>query len=216
MDERLTRLEAAVQSGRLRSRDVLQQRLGRLKLETSRVARASRFHVEGDGDALSFSWTKDEAKAQYTRHTEGACLLRTNLAGREDPELWKMYMQLNDAEAAFRTLKQDLSIRPVHHHTENRMKARVRHRPRARCSTDSAMTTTDHTRVTPVRPRLLRNSASPEGTEVPRIHCHDGARPRGPFKRFTLPEPIGSMLAAGVRLASSGRRVLPIRKEAEP
>jgi Condensation domain len=53
MDERLARLQAAAQSRRLRSRDVLQQGLGRLKLEYSRVARAYRFHVEGDGDALS-------------------------------------------------------------------------------------------------------------------------------------------------------------------
>jgi hypothetical protein len=71
----------------------------RLKLEYSRVARAYRFLVEGDGDALSFSWTKDEAKAQYMRLTEGAYLLRTNRAGHEEPELWKMYMQLKDAEA---------------------------------------------------------------------------------------------------------------------
>jgi transposase len=125
MDERLVRLEAAVKRGRLRSRDVLQQRLGRIKLEHSRVARAYHFHVEGDGDALAFSWTKDEAKARYLRHTEGAYLLRTNLAGHEESELWTMYMQLNDAEAAFRTLKQDLSIRPVHHQSENRVKAHV-------------------------------------------------------------------------------------------
>ena len=125
MEERLGRLEAAVQAGRLRSRDVLQQRLGRLKLECSRVARAYSFHVEGDGNALSFSWTKDEAKARYLRHTEGAYLLRTNLAGHEEPELWTMYMQLNDAEAAFLTLKQDLSIRPVFHQTEHRVQAHV-------------------------------------------------------------------------------------------
>ena len=81
-EERLARLEASIRSGRLHSRDVLQQRLGRLKLECSRVARAYSFHVEGDGEALHFSWSKDEAKAQYLRHTEGAYLLRTNLAGR--------------------------------------------------------------------------------------------------------------------------------------
>jgi hypothetical protein len=125
IEERLGRLQTSVSSGRLRSRDVLQQRLGRLKLECSRVARAYSFHVEGDGSALSFSWTKDEAKAQYMRHTEGAYLLRTNLGGHSEPELWSMYMQLNDAEAAFRTLKQDLSIRPVHHHNEDRVKAHV-------------------------------------------------------------------------------------------
>ena len=125
IEERLAQIEAAVQTGRLRSRDVLQQRLGRLKLECSRVARAYNFHVEGDGEALHFSWTKDEAKARFLRHTEGAYLLRTNLAGHDEPELWTMYMQLNDAEAAFRTLKQDLSIRPVFHQTEHRVKAHV-------------------------------------------------------------------------------------------
>jgi transposase len=125
IEERLGRLEVAVKSGRLRSRDVLQQRLGRLKLECSRVARAYSFQVEGDGATLGFSWMKDEAKAQYLRHTEGAYLLRTNLAGHAEPELWTMYMQLNDAEAAFRTLKQDLSIRPVHHQSEHRVKAHV-------------------------------------------------------------------------------------------
>jgi transposase len=125
MEEGLTRLESAVKSGRLRSRDVLQQRLGRLKLECSRVARAYSLEVEGNSEALSFSWRKDQAKAQYLRHTEGAYLLRTNLAGHAEPELWTMYMQLNDAEAAFRTLKQDLSIRPIHHQCEHRVKAHV-------------------------------------------------------------------------------------------
>jgi transposase len=125
MEERLGRIEASVHTGRLRSRDTLQQRLGRLKAECSRVARAYSFHVEGDEGTLSFSWTKDEAKARFLRHTEGAYLLRTNLAGHDQSELWSMYMQLNDAEAAFRTLKQDLSIRPVFHQTEHRVKAHV-------------------------------------------------------------------------------------------
>ena len=125
IEERLDRISSAVESGRLRSRDVLQQRLGRLKLECSRVARAYSFRVDGDGKQLSFSWTKDAAKARFLRHTEGAYLLRTNLAGHEESELWTMYMQLNDAEAAFRTLKQDLSIRPVYHQTEDRVKAHV-------------------------------------------------------------------------------------------
>ena len=36
-----------------------------------------------------------------------------------------MYMQLNDAEAAFRTLKHDLSIRPVFHQLESGVNAHV-------------------------------------------------------------------------------------------
>ena len=125
LEERLARLAKAVDSKRLRSRDVLQQRLGRLKLEYSRVARAYIFKVDGDDESLAFSWTKDAAKAAYQRHSEGAYLLRSNLSGYPEPELWNMYMQLNDAEAAFRTLKQDLSIRPVYHQREERVNAHV-------------------------------------------------------------------------------------------
>jgi hypothetical protein len=125
IEDRLGRLQAAVDSGRLRSRDTLQQRLGRLKTECSRVARAYSFSVEGDGASLRFSWTKDQAKADFQRHSEGAYLLRTNLSGHSEQELWSMYMQLNDAEAAFRTLKQDLSIRPIYHQLDSRVKAHV-------------------------------------------------------------------------------------------
>jgi hypothetical protein len=85
IEERLVRIETAVRSGRLRSRDVLQQRLGRLKLEYSRVARAYSFQVDGDGASLSFAWTKNSAKALFQRHTEGAYLLRTNLVGHDEP-----------------------------------------------------------------------------------------------------------------------------------
>jgi transposase len=125
IEERLTRIHAAVESGRLRSRDTLQQRLGRVKSECSRVARAYIFEVEGDGDSLRFAWKKDQIKADFLRHSEGAYLLRTNLSGHSEQELWSMYMQLNDAEAAFRTLKQDLSIRPIYHQLESRVKAHV-------------------------------------------------------------------------------------------
>ena len=125
MEEGLARMQASIVAGRLQSRDVLHERLGRLKKECSRVARAYRIEVAGDAESLALRWSKDEAKAAYQQHSEGAYLLRTNLQGETEQELWKMYMQLNDAESAFRTLKQDLSIRPVFHQLENRANAHV-------------------------------------------------------------------------------------------
>ncbi|MGH3088304.1 MAG: IS1634 family transposase [Gammaproteobacteria bacterium] len=125
LEDRLIGIQTAVQKGRLKSRDLLQQRLGRAKLECSRVARAYSFKVEGDGERLDFSWEKEQPKADYLRHTEGAYLLRTNLKDHAEQDLWTMYMQLNDAEAAFRTLKQDLSIRPIYHQLEKRVNAHV-------------------------------------------------------------------------------------------
>lgn len=125
MQEGLERISRGIASGRLTSRDVLHERLGRLRLECSRVARAYCVRVTGDGRTLRLTWIKDEQKAAWMRQTEGAYLLRTNLTGHDEADLWHMYMQLNDAEAAFRTLKQDLSIRPLHHQTQDRVKAHV-------------------------------------------------------------------------------------------
>ncbi len=125
MEDGLARLTAAIAAGRLQCRDTLWQRIGRLKATCSRVARAYEITVAGDGSSLAMSWRKDEAKAAYMRKAEGAYLLRTNLSGQSEQELWHMYMQLNDAEAAFRTLKQDIGIRPVFHQVQRRVEAHV-------------------------------------------------------------------------------------------
>ena len=125
METELERITKAIASGRLRSRDALFQRLGRLRKECSRVARAYQIDVVGDGEQLALSWKKDVAQLEFQRRAEGTYLLRTNLSGRSEEDLWRMYMQLNDAEAAFRTLKQDLSIRPIYHQLQRRIEAHV-------------------------------------------------------------------------------------------
>ena len=56
---------------------------------------------------------------------EGAYLLRTNLTADSAEELWSKYMQLTEAEASFRALKSELSIRPLFHQKEPRVKAHV-------------------------------------------------------------------------------------------
>jgi len=52
-------------------------------------------------------------------------MLRTNLQAGSVEELWSEYMQLTEAEAAFRTLKSELYIRPLFHQLEPRVKAHV-------------------------------------------------------------------------------------------
>ena len=39
--------------------------------------------------------------------------------------MWKSYIQLTEAEAAFRVLKSELSIRPIFHQLERRAKAHI-------------------------------------------------------------------------------------------
>ena|SRR5215510_13138414 len=52
-------------------------------------------------------------------------MLRTNMQAGTAEELWSRYMQLTEAEASFRALKSELSIRPLFHQKEPRVKAHV-------------------------------------------------------------------------------------------
>ncbi len=52
-------------------------------------------------------------------------MLRSNVADWSDQDLWQAYIQLTEAEAAFRIQKSDLSIRPVWHQKEDRVRAHI-------------------------------------------------------------------------------------------
>src|SRR6478735_1904518 len=56
---------------------------------------------------------------------EGRYLLRTNLTGKDPAELWRFYIQLVEIEAAFKTMKDDLQLRPIHHQLERRIEAHI-------------------------------------------------------------------------------------------
>jgi hypothetical protein len=57
--------------------------------------------------------------------SEGCYLLRTNLTETDPATLWKRYIQLTEAEWAFRISKDELEIRPIWHHTEQRVLAHI-------------------------------------------------------------------------------------------
>ena len=50
---------------------------------------------------------------------------RSNVHAWSDEDLWKAYIQLTEAEAAFRIHKSDLSIRPIWHQKEDRVLAHI-------------------------------------------------------------------------------------------
>jgi transposase len=74
---------------------------------------------------LSIEWSAKDGQRQWREAREGAYLLRTNLTATTASELWAKYMQLTEVEAAFRALKSELSIRPLFHQLELRVKAHV-------------------------------------------------------------------------------------------
>jgi transposase len=75
--------------------------------------------------AEALSYALDKTRLRRVRIREGCYLLRTNMAGRDPDELWRYYMQLVAVEEAFRTLKGDLSLRPIFHKKPRRIEAHL-------------------------------------------------------------------------------------------
>lgn len=75
--------------------------------------------------AVSFKFSLNRKKLRQVRRREGRYLLRSNLTGRDPAELWQFYMRLVEIEAAFKNLKDDLELRPIHHRLDGRIEAHI-------------------------------------------------------------------------------------------
>jgi hypothetical protein len=104
----------------------IERRVGRLLGQNSRAARLFRVTVEKrpDGGAM-VRWARRRAAQAWARASHGCYVLRSNVADWDADELWRAYMHLTDAEAAFRIQKSDLRIRPVWHQTAERVQAHL-------------------------------------------------------------------------------------------
>jgi transposase len=120
----LRRLEQLIASGRLKKRDKILERVGRL---TGRYPKARIFVTTTVSTAkrAELSWTWKVAKFKAALARDGAYLLRSNQSGWSAQGMWETYMQLTVVEHAFRVLKSELLLRPVWHHYSGRTKAHV-------------------------------------------------------------------------------------------
>jgi len=74
----------------------------------------------------TFTFQLDKVKLKEAELRDGHYLLRTNLVAEDPAVLWDRYVQLTQIEAAFKCLKSDLGIRPIHHQLEQRVDAHSR------------------------------------------------------------------------------------------
>src|SRR5271155_1517700 len=74
---------------------------------------------------LRLEWSRRAEWDDWSRHSEGCYVLRTNLRDWSSEALWRTYIQLSEAEAAFRINKSELSIRPIWHQREDRVLAHI-------------------------------------------------------------------------------------------
>jgi len=109
-------------------RGELERQIGRLLERNSRAGARYSILVAEDTSVpagLKLKWSARSEWDDWAALSEGTYILRSNIQDWTDEELWKTYIQLTEAEAAFRIQKSDLCIRPIWHHKQGRIKAHI-------------------------------------------------------------------------------------------
>ena len=125
LEKALRGLEKNIAQGRLKDRYKMERKLGRIQERYPQVNDLYQVALEDTAAGLRLVWGMKAERKQWRDLREGAYLLRSNVKADSAEELWSKYMQLTEAEAAFRVLKSELQIRPLFHQKEPRVKAHV-------------------------------------------------------------------------------------------
>jgi transposase len=128
--KRLVRLLRKLRAMRrsLPSRDQLLLRIGAARKEAGRSFGFVKLVLPEVGQPVtraSFHFRVDKTKLKQAQHRDGHYLLRSNLTSEDPAVLWTRYIQLTNIEAAFRSLKSDLGLRPIYHRLEHRVEAHI-------------------------------------------------------------------------------------------
>ena len=125
MELALQRLQKTIAAGRLKDRNKMERRLGKIQARHSQVNDLFEVALRDTPEGVRLFWEIKKERKTWRDLREGAYMLRTNLTAGSAEEFWSKYMQLTEAEACFRVLKSELSIRPLFHQKEPRVKAHV-------------------------------------------------------------------------------------------
>ena len=129
IDEGLARLARRLAHARRpKERGPLERQLGRLLARNARAAGRYAITLAADPSVpagVRLTWTVRPEWEDWARWSEGCYVLRSNIPAWSPEDLWRTYIQLTEAEAAFRVHKSDLSIRPIWHHREDRVRAHI-------------------------------------------------------------------------------------------
>ena len=109
-------------------REGVERQIGRLLERYRRASAGHDIRLVQDAtraSGLRLDWSARSEWEEWSRHSEGCYVLRTNILDWKPEELWRTYIQLYEAEAAFRIQKTDLSIRPIWHQSAARTRAHI-------------------------------------------------------------------------------------------
>ena len=198
MEDALKGLEKTIAGGRLKDRNKMERRLGKIQARHSQVNDLFEVTLRDTPKGLRLVWgTKEERKA-WRDLREGAYMLRTNLQANSTEELWSKYMQLTEAEASFRALKSELSIRPLFHQKEPRVKAHV------------LVAFLGYALWITLKHLLKRRPAI---VPQPSVSGADNAQPLSPMKALTL---LSTLQSADIVLPTTDGREIRLRRITEP
>jgi len=178
------------------TRDELLLKLGAAQQQSPSAWRLVQITVPHGEEPFHFSLRKD--KLRKIRRREGRYLLRANLVGRDPAEMWEFYTQLVHVEEAFKALKGDLGIRPIHHQKEKRIEAHI-----FVAFLAYALHVTLRRRLRDLAPGLTPRSVLEKFGSLQMIDLHlpttDGRKVI--MSRYTQPEPELEMLLKQLRLS---------------
>jgi transposase len=130
MEVDLQKMQCSAAKGHLKDVERAQRRLGRIQQRYWRASSAfdvkiATIKTPTERARLKVTFKRNKQWSDWAELSEGCYLLRTNLTDIDPTTLWKRYIQLTEAEWAFRIVKDELVIRPIWHQKTGRVKAHI-------------------------------------------------------------------------------------------
>jgi transposase len=198
METALQQLQKTIATGKLKDRNRMERRLGKIQGPESIGERSLRDLPARNLRGVRLLWQMREDRRRWREAREGAYLLRTNLSAETPEELWLKYMQLTEAEASFRAVKSELAVRPLFHRKEPRVKAHVM----VAFLGYALWVTLKH--LLKRRPALVPK---------PSVSGVDNAQPLSPMKALVL---LSKLHSADIVLPTTDGREIRLRRVTEP
>src|SRR5664279_3885598 len=198
MEDALQRLQKTIAAGRLKDRNKMERRLGKIQARHPSVNDLIEVTLRDTPQGVRLEWEMKAERKAWRELREGAYLLRTNVQADSAEQLWSQYMQLTEAEASFRALKSELSIRPLFHQKEPRVKAHLM----VAFLGYALWVTLKH---------LLKRR--PEIVPQPSASGVDNAQPLSPMKALAL---LSTLQSADIVLPTTDGREIRLRRITEP
>lgn len=113
--------------GSVRDARAIERRVGRWQGRYPAAAALYEIEVvvDASGQATGLRFEEKPGRFEHAALAHGVYLLRTNHPETDPQRLWKWYIQLTQAESCFRTVKNDIGLRPVYHQKTLRVESHI-------------------------------------------------------------------------------------------